>query len=684
MSWFSKRSNLYLILAALAILFLAVHVIVAIRPTRSLMAWFHIDDAYYYFQVARNVAEGRGFTFDGIGKSNGFHPLWMLINIPVFALARINPYLPFRILVMVSATITLLGDVVLFDLLRRHLRVEIALLGSAIWLFYWPLHGILTQTGMEAGIYAFSMLFFLWCIRRLDRLRAFHFILLGMAASLVLFSRMDSIFFILLAGAWLILHISPLRELALVDILTVFITVFTSIILRTGAYESLPFLKSTQFFLVVSFIVKLVLYYLCGLYQWPSCYSLKTLFLRLAAASLLSSTVVSLIMLVLIKFGFVVHFPRSALLIEGGMSFGLLLASRLILRFTRSEASPADISLRTHIRLWSGRAILYFLPITLLLGGYFLWNLQTFGTPMPISGQIKQWWGTLLTTYGRHQENIWTIFRIIPLSQQDQQPWFLINRYLFNPFYRLFKADAFAQTTRFLILKFTLITIYTVSAWLLLSKKRRGIKDTLNAIGFVPLLVASLIQPLYYAFTGYLAMREWYWVPQIILTILSFLILLDVGIDRVKKPEIIQQGLHYLPLVLVLCFAIQFPIKISQRFPIIPNEANTSDYLKITRYLEANTPDGALIGMPGGGTEAYFIKDRTIINLDGLINSKAYYDLMRAGKANQYFDDIGLDYVLGNAYVLLESDPYHWFFDDRLGPQDQFEDLTLFLYLKGR
>jgi len=34
------------------------------------------DDAYYYLTIARNLAAGVGSTFDGIHKTNGYHPLW--------------------------------------------------------------------------------------------------------------------------------------------------------------------------------------------------------------------------------------------------------------------------------------------------------------------------------------------------------------------------------------------------------------------------------------------------------------------------------------------------------------------------------------------------------------------------------------------------------------------------------
>ena len=43
------------------------------------------DDAFYYFGIARNVAHGHGSTFDGIDPTNGYHPLWMLMAVPVYA-----------------------------------------------------------------------------------------------------------------------------------------------------------------------------------------------------------------------------------------------------------------------------------------------------------------------------------------------------------------------------------------------------------------------------------------------------------------------------------------------------------------------------------------------------------------------------------------------------------------------
>ena len=46
------------------------------------------DDAAYYFKIAQNAGAGKGLTFDGINRTNGFQPLWLSILVPVFAAYR--------------------------------------------------------------------------------------------------------------------------------------------------------------------------------------------------------------------------------------------------------------------------------------------------------------------------------------------------------------------------------------------------------------------------------------------------------------------------------------------------------------------------------------------------------------------------------------------------------------------
>jgi hypothetical protein len=162
--------------------------------------------------------------------------------------------------------------------------------------------------------------------------------------------------------------------------------------------------------------------------------------------------------------------------------------------------------------------------------------------------------------------------------------------------------------------------------------------------------------------------------------LLSFLILINVFLlwaDKQAKP---LKHLQVLPLALIILLLFTFSIKLLHRFPALPDKTNTHDTLKYTRYLERKTPKGSLIGITGGGTEAYFIQERTIINLDGLINSKDYFDHLRTGDGEVYLDQIGLDYVLGRSVVLFDSDPYAWTFAGRLEKIDDFAGYELFRF----
>ena len=88
--------------------------------------------------------------------------------------------------------------------------------------------------------------------------------------------------------------------------------------------------------------------------------------------------------------------------------------------------------------------------------------------------------------------------------------------------------------------------------------------------------------------------------------------------------------------------------------------------------------------MTGSGSSGYFVRDRTLVNLDGLINSSDYFTHLQQASADEYLESIGLDYVFGNAYILQQSNPYQWNLDGRLSEFRYFDygdkTLTLFIF----
>jgi hypothetical protein len=89
--------------------------------------------------------------------------------------------------------------------------------------------------------------------------------------------------------------------------------------------------------------------------------------------------------------------------------------------------------------------------------------------------------------------------------------------------------------------------------------------------------------------------------------------------------------------------------------------------MDIVPLLEEHTEPGSIIGLTGGGNVGYFIQDRTIVNMDGLINSYAYFQALQDRTGGEYLQSIGLDYVLANP-VILDQQPYKGQFNEYLEP----------------
>jgi len=109
------------------------------------------DDAYYYFKIAKNIAAGAGSTFDGLSQTNGYHPLWTALLVPVFKLAGDSLWLPVRISLTLCVLFDVLSGFLIYRLIgRAGLKIE-ALVASLFW-FLIPFPLFLGLRGMEASL----------------------------------------------------------------------------------------------------------------------------------------------------------------------------------------------------------------------------------------------------------------------------------------------------------------------------------------------------------------------------------------------------------------------------------------------------------------------------------------------------------------------------------------------------
>ena len=207
--WFQKNPTIAL-QVTLLVLGLAGGIYASVAPANSLMRWYNIDDAFYYYKVAQNVLAGHGFTFDQINLTNGFHPLWMVVCLGVFWLSRFNLLLPLRVLVLVSALFNAFTGVLLFRLLKKALQTWPAFIGALTWILLPQIYSTTIVHGMEAAISAFFMVLFLLKTSEIllsadgKQLRWQTFIVLGLLGGLTILSRLDNVFIVAVIGIFVV------------------------------------------------------------------------------------------------------------------------------------------------------------------------------------------------------------------------------------------------------------------------------------------------------------------------------------------------------------------------------------------------------------------------------------------------------------------------------------------------
>ena len=112
------------------------------------------DDAFYYFQIARNLADGEFSTFDGgITRTNGYHPLWLLLITPCYWVfdrdAALFAIKGFEILLVA-------GGVALITLAARLARLPWVLMFAALPALY-AHDDLIMVAGLEAAAALFML-----------------------------------------------------------------------------------------------------------------------------------------------------------------------------------------------------------------------------------------------------------------------------------------------------------------------------------------------------------------------------------------------------------------------------------------------------------------------------------------------------------------------------------------------
>ncbi len=195
----SEKPHQWLIVIAITALLL-ITVWPAIFSDLETLIWAcGFDDGYYYLQIARNVTAGYGLSFDRLHLTNGFHPLWQGVLIPVFALFH-HPETALRAVVVLQ-TLLLGAAVLLFSQkIKPHISAFAAYTGILI-LAYRRLNTLFTSY-MESAVLYLAMAFVLIMVYQVQKKwqkdetpSRDTFWLLGTAIGLLVTARIDYSFF---------------------------------------------------------------------------------------------------------------------------------------------------------------------------------------------------------------------------------------------------------------------------------------------------------------------------------------------------------------------------------------------------------------------------------------------------------------------------------------------------------
>lgn len=199
--------------------------VIAAQPIPTQLDKTLPDDAYYYFLTARNIIAGRGSSVDGLNPSNGWHPLWMIINTAIFSAQYDNPDTPVRVAVALGAVCDSLVAVCIYGALRRVQSESAAIIGGLAYAFnimpiFQAVNGL--ETGLAALMLALAWLSTLHLLRS-QRPRAG--LVWGALFGLAFLARTDSALVLGCLGIYAVWRLRYSPQIVLIGVITAMVVI---------------------------------------------------------------------------------------------------------------------------------------------------------------------------------------------------------------------------------------------------------------------------------------------------------------------------------------------------------------------------------------------------------------------------------------------------------------------------
>lgn len=285
----------------------------------------------------------------------------------------------------------------------------------------------------------------------------------------------------------------------------------------------------------------------------------------------------------------------------------------------------------------------------IVISPWFLNNLFSFGAIMPDSGQAVRFLSMSPTASKYHavSENI--DLNRIPLGYYLHNIKMTLTKLNRTPFLQtaMWLGLVLSMPTLGILLSFLVIgaivvflIIYreSLAAYL---KKNPGITDANWLILYSVLIVIGYT---FYVFGQWFYPR--YYFPITWVSILYSAIFIDFLANHLFNKHA-QKIIISTVLFLLIIFSLRTLEKVLERSEI-------NKYYDVAAWVNQNLEKDAIIGMYQSGAASYFAQ-QTIINLDGVVNSKAF-QAMREKRMMSYLISEGIQYVVD----------WEWMIDDYL------------------
>jgi len=187
------RTTTVLAIAGAAVVGVGKAVLLWMLPLRALvMCPWLLDDTFIFARIARNLAIGRGYSFDGVTPTSGAPPLWIWIT--SLNHLRLGPEAAARVTLVESVVLGAAAAVMVFLLARKVLSTRVAWTALALTVFLAPLL-FSCGVGMETSLFTLLGLLCLFMYVRMgDEGSTLSYFALGCVLGITHLARLDGAF----------------------------------------------------------------------------------------------------------------------------------------------------------------------------------------------------------------------------------------------------------------------------------------------------------------------------------------------------------------------------------------------------------------------------------------------------------------------------------------------------------